>query len=168
MGADVHCYVEFQRKNSDRKDYWSSFGGGINPGKNYILFGYLANVRGDGPAVIEPRGLPENLGHIAQLDARIFICDENGEGFCTLEKAKEWEKYGCKIYEQNGEPGFVDHPDWHSHTWLTPDELQQVYDKTESDKEVWRLDDTYYALLAAMRELEKRGNNVRLVLWFDN
>jgi hypothetical protein len=45
MGCDIHAYVE--SKKPDSKTWWG-FGGRINPGRNYRMFGKLAGVRCDG------------------------------------------------------------------------------------------------------------------------
>jgi hypothetical protein len=183
MGCDVHMYVEYRkpdRFSANGAKHWQSFGGRINPGRDYALFGMLASVRG-GVALIEPRGLPDDLAYYSQSDARIWISTDGSsdESSVSLETALKYEKWGSKLhYDQNGRANFVDHPDWHSHSWLTTDELQQAMKATESvdfgedsDPE-WRYhgecDDECYALVASMRELEKRRNEVRVVFWFDN
>lgn len=46
MGCDIHAYVEY--KKADNNGDWISFGGRINPGRNYSLFGRMAEgVRTD-------------------------------------------------------------------------------------------------------------------------
>lgn len=173
MGCDIHMYVEY-RSPTMREDYWSSFGERINPGRNYTLFGYLAGVRDTEVKQIVPsRGLPENLGWSAGYDSSIRINDEvsdNEEGFCTLKQAQEWVKYGCKIEERDGKPYRVSHPDWHSHSWMSVNEFGKVLKSaTSGDKQDGNNPgDEYFALLAATKELKKRGNEVRIVFWFDN
>ena len=173
MGCDIHMYVEFQSAKKDYK-YWESFGGRINPGRNYVLFGKIAGVRG-GRELFAPRGLPKDLGFYSQEDSRFFIVDEPDESgeYVTLEQAKKYEQYGSTIIEQNGKPTWVTHPDWHGHTWLTPDELSECYvAAVDQLNREWGpgsdLCDEYHALLAAMRCLESRNNSVRVVIWFDN
>ncbi|MGH2613169.1 MAG: hypothetical protein ACRDFB_09020 [Rhabdochlamydiaceae bacterium] len=75
MGCDIHMYVEYQRKDTDRPKYWSSFGSRINPGRDYDLFGKLASVRG-GTALIEPRGLPEHITFWTEHDSQIYITED--------------------------------------------------------------------------------------------
>lgn len=48
MGCDIHCYVEFQ----DYREHWNSFGGRVNPGRDYDTFKKLAGVRSQVPAEI--------------------------------------------------------------------------------------------------------------------
>jgi len=167
-------YVEYNSKEhqphaNPALNSWRSFGDRINPGRNYNLFGLLAGVRGDGE-IFEVRGLPENLGWSASGDATLYITEGSDEdGCCTLAKAESYVQWGSTIYKDaNGKPVKVDHPDWHSHSWLTVDEFQQVLDAYVShfDQPVGL---EYRALLAAMRALEDEGkNDVRLVFWFDN
>ena len=178
MGCDIHMYVE-SRKRSDT-NLWRSFGSRFNPGRDYELFGYLAGVRG-GTALIEPRGLPDDLAYYSQDDARLYISDDDTseEGVCTLEQAQSWAKYGSKIHlGHDGKPTWVDHPDWHSHSWLNAEEFQAALDATSivnyynDDKTIayahGNCDDGYYAMLAAMLSLQLSGNESRVVFWFDN
>lgn len=172
MGCDVHCYVEYRARNpqSEYDRQWSDLGGRINPGRNYVIFERLAGVRGDpGRAVVPPRGYPDDAGFWARHDNWCFITngpDEEGN-YVTPEKARNWhERLGCDYrQDRDGKPCWIEHPDWHSHSWLTPDEwekalkLARVTPKNEPE---------YYALLAAMRSLEAAGHLVRVVFWFDN
>jgi len=175
MGADVHMYVEYNSKErlphaNPVLNSWRGFGGRINPGRDYWMFALLADVRGSG-ALIEPRGLPENLGWQSQSDNRLYISDTNGddEGNCTLAQAQSYALHGSTIINDNeGKPTWVTHPDWHSHSWLTVDEFQQVLEAYER-KTKHKAGLEYRALLAAMRAIEDEGkNDVRLVFWFDN
>lgn len=175
MGADIHMYVEYCRlrdpgeAGAEEREYWSPFGGRINPGRNYWLFASLADVRDEG-AMYEPRGLPDNLGYCARDDSRLYISESPGDRYVTPERAKSWVEKGYAKYvnDHNGNPTWVTHPDWHSHSWLTPDELQAVYTRyayTHGQP----VSVQYRALLAAMRTLENDGENkVRVVFWFDN
>lgn len=165
MGCDIHCYPEFRKPNNE---HWSSWSGRVNPGRNYELFGFIAGVRGEGEPVVPQRGLPPGkLGFYAFDDHKLSINDKfaDSEGFCTFAKAQEWAKHGSVIVNtEAGSPWYVTHPDWHSHTWLTPAELEQAIKCCTR----WEPQDDYFALLAALKSLESRGNEVRLVVWFDN
>lgn len=165
MGCDIHCYPEFRKPNNE---HWSSWSGRVNPGRNYELFGFIAGVRGEGGPVVPPRGLPSGkLGFYAFDDHKLSINDKfaDSDGFCTLAKAQEWAKHGSVIVNtEAGNPWYVTHPDWHSHTWLTPTEFEQAIERCTR----WAPQDDYFALLAALKSLESRGNEVRLVIWFDN
>lgn len=136
MGCDIHTFIEysdFTDRNGD--PYWSCFGGQINHGRDYTMFGLLAGVRG-GEALISPRGLPEgNLSYQVEDYMRIrIVTAEEAEnsyegGVTTLETAQSWTTghYGEKIINNHrGEPTWVTNPDLHSHNWLTLDELKLV------------------------------------------
>lgn len=165
MGCDIHAYVEYKNKESGSQ--WSSFGDRINPGRNYHLFGMLADVRNyeEVTPVASGRGMPDDAAWGTKVDNEIRISDHDGDGCCTLDQAMHYSKaYECRIVlDDNGKPRAVTHPDWHSHSWCTPDELELVLRKLGDTYDV-----EYRALLAAMRSLENDGNIVRLVFWFDN
>lgn len=172
MGCDAHMYVEY-RKKTFRENYWSNVGGRINPGRNYWMFGLIADVRCDLPENLQPKGLPDNLGWMSKQDAFIWISDVYGDdddsSYCTLEKAQQWAKYGNKIiYNDQGEAKRVEHPDWHSHTWLTTDEFKSVIDIYNQKDQGKNKEVEYEAILALMESLESNECEVRLVIWFDN
>lgn len=161
MGCDIHCYVEYYwpgEDHSNGKKRWRDFGQRINPGRNYTLFGYLAGVRRDVTPVVPPRGVPRDLAWAASDDYWLWL-----EGKDRA-RAARWVEQGDSVYRHNdaGEPQWVSHPDYHTHSWLTPDEFEKALVLAgETTGE-------YRALLAAMRSLEKDGDKVRLVFWFDN
>lgn len=184
MGADIHMYIEYASKTPSPhatprdKRWWSGFGGRNNPGRNYSLFGLIADVRdARHGALFDLRGLPNDAGWAVNEDAYLSINDElaDEEGWCSLAQAEQWSRHGSEIeYYDNGKPWRVTHPDWHSHTWLTSDELAQIYARYA---ELFK-DDPYgggkvgiewLAILEAMRALESDGaNDVRVICWFDN
>lgn len=166
MGCDIHCYAEFRKKDRRDPNYWDCFGGHINPGRDYDLFGKLAGVRSSEPAMFPIRGIPDHLGYWAASDWFLYIDDKVGdsEGFCTSEAAARYAKHGSKIIERDGKPYKVAHPDWHTPSWVSVPEFEEA---VASPSRFGR-DDNYWALLAALKELVRRGNEVRLVFWFDN
>ena len=183
MGADIHMYVEYRNKKhseedikNGRKPYWYSFVE-TNPGRNYTMFAVLAGVRGNYKDSFEPKGKIDfdDMGHSSRSDAYLYISEnKNLEGSCTLEDAKRWAEYGRKIIEKEGKPVWIEHPDWHSHSWMSVDELEKayaIYEKhatTEWETEV-RVGVEYRAILAAMKEIESCGEyESRVVFWFDN
>lgn len=167
MGADIHCYIEHARPK--REDYWRAFGGRINPGRDYTMFAILAGVRGSEQPLIPPRGLPPHLGWESNRDSHLFVSKDNpgGEGNCSREQAVKWVAQGSATWQGEAQ-NFVTHPDWHSHSWMTPDEWEAACAAGEKANPAFPVDPEYYAMLAAMRELEKRGLVVRVVFWFDN
>lgn len=174
MGADIHMYIQYKNKKSN---YWNCFADRINPGRNYTMFAILAKVRGEFPESFEPKGIPEHeLSYSCKDDLYLYVDDklQNEDGFTSLEKALKWkENHGCKIIEKNGEPYKVEHPDWHSHTWLTIKELKKAYKlylkyASEEWGEDVKIPSEYQAILDVMKSLKKSGNKVELVFWFDN
>jgi len=170
MGCDAHCYVEYRTKEETNREYWSSFGGRINPGRNYWMFGLMAKgTRSEFEEAFEPKGLPELLGYQSTYDAYMYIVDDDDEmdepsHQCKRSDAERWAKYGNKISEDNR---FIEHPDWHTHSWLSVNEFEEVLNSFNKMKDAYPQPE-YEALLAAMKTLEKYNNEVRLVFWFDN
>jgi len=162
MGCDIHCYIEHRVKllTSKYDERWQSFGGRINPGRNYDIFAKLAGVRSYGDSERpKPKGLPENLGYYAKSDSRLFISEKQPdyEGNCSPESAKRWIESGSS--KMDGEH-WVTHPDHHSHSWCDADELEKAVGNSDEPE--------YKAVIAAMRSFEQQGRISRLVYWFDN
>ncbi len=176
MGADIHMYIQYKEKNEDRK-IWYSFGGRINPGRNYAMFGILAGVRDRNvPNGFRPKGvLPrEEQSWNVESDLYLYITEDgDGEHQTTIEDAQRW--FGGKeiIMDDKGDPFKVLHPDWHSHSWMTPDEFDRalkIYKKYAKDNGYDKgVPLEYKVILKTMRALENKGKNeVLLVFWFDN
>ena len=172
MGTDIHMYLEYYSKSDKTDKYIRNFGDRFNPGKDYVMFGVLAGVRYEIPGYFKPKGrLPfEELGYDTKDDAYMYISDSGSDETTTMECALEWEKNcGCEIINgRDGKPAWVQHPDWHSHSWMTLKEYAKaikIYEKHEYAGGCVE----YRALLAAMKSIEKSGEfTTRLVFWFDN
>ncbi len=162
MGCDIHCYIEHKKLG---RDSWSPFGGRINPGRNYAAFGMLAGVRSEVVPAVQPRGIPDGLAYEARGDWWLYITsdDEESDGCTSLTNAERYIARGSKfLTNEDGKKTFVEHPDWHTPSWMTPDEWITA---TSMESE-WNLQ--YRAMAAAMRSLEEDGQEVRVVFWFDN
>jgi hypothetical protein len=132
MGCDIHCYVEYRDPKSDRG--WNGFGGRINPGRNYWMFGAMAGVRTDNIPYIEPRGLPEDVAYDAFGDATIYVVEDqveptsgSGEDYSySRARAEEHVQKGyCQYVSRNGNHNrWVTNSDWHSYSWLSADEFE--------------------------------------------
>lgn len=185
MGADIHMFVEYRNKKraqedkqNGRKPYWYSYGDHMNPGRNYTLFAVLAGVRGNYEDSFEPKGRLERveMGYMSGSGAHLYIVDKptnevREEGCCSREQAEIWAQYGSKIIEDK----WVEHPDWHSHSWMTIEELEEAFERykvhatQEWGEPITDVPLEYRALLASMKALEDGGENeVRVVFWFDN
>lgn len=129
MGCDIHCYIEYKEKTSDS---WQDFGGRINPGRNYRMFGFMAGVRTDYPH-IEPKGWPEDCASEAFRDNTIYVsesqesCYENNGDGTTYSKSHAEENVAkgyCQWIERHSRKSWVTNCDHHSHSWLSPDEFE--------------------------------------------
>ena len=146
MGCDIHLYIEYKSKKTEFDGYdsgWQSFGGRINPGRNYAMFGLMANVRNcysDGklPVLVERRGMPEDASYTATDDNRIYISDVPSSRYVSMETAKSWVNSGSKfINDKEGNPIWVTDPDAHSHSWLTTSEFESILNKYLELQSVW-------------------------------
>ncbi len=165
MGCDIHMYVEYKSKYNKN---WSSFGGRINPGRNYWMFGLIAKVRCKFNESLSPKGMPEDAGWKSSSDNQLIITETGEEyGCCTIINAERWVRSGCRFIDYNGKHSCVTHPDWHSHTWLNLFEFEQVM-KNFNNKENAGREPEYEALLAAMQKLAEFDYDVRVICWFDN
>lgn len=126
----------------ERKDtdsnYWYGFGDNIHAERSYSMFGAIAGVRSDEVTPIS--------------EPRGFPPD----------------------YSQ-GEKDDKDKYDFHSWTYLTPNELEtaigrvaELYSKEDDnyDYDTYWMD--YRIILEFCRDLERNGNDVRLVIGFDS
>ena len=169
MGCDIHCYVEYK---SAAHSHWRPFGGRINPGRNYTMFGFMAGVRcGDLPH-FTPRGAASDMAYKAADDNRLYISKDSSdsEGNCSPESAERWVNSGIAEYTDDSKK-FVTHPDWHSHSWLSPSEFEQCLEQCLEYYAANSLPSDiceYRALLAALQSFENQGFDARLVFWFDN
>lgn len=182
MGCDIHAYLEFTDfTKADGEPYWKSFtrDGGS---RNYVMFGVLAGVRVPDAQLFEPKGMPTGeLGYYTSDDYWTPVAPEkhpewaDGDGWVSLKNAERWVAEGSSIGESDeaGRLRRVSGPDWHSHSWLTADELAQALDHyAKVVGEYWPQDtgapSEWAAILAAMRSFEASGDQARLVFWFDN
>ncbi len=139
-------YIQYKNKKYDES--WNNFGGRINPGRNYDMFGILASgVRTDWNKSFNPRGLPNKISLTIEEDLHNPIYNDK-HNICNRDD--------------------VINPDSHSHNYLSVDEYNQALkwyrEQTKSKPPL-----EYKVLLKLMRELEnKKQNEVMIVFWFDN
>ena len=181
MGCDIHTYVEFSESRDDASVYWNNFtrNGGS---RNYIMFGVLAGVRVPDVQLFEPKGMPEgSLGYRTSEDYWLNVAPEahpewdDDESWVSLDRATAWIESGTSVgdLDDAGRLRRVSGPDWHSHSWLTADELEQALNHYRVVvPKYWPQDDgvppEWAAMLASMRSFEASGQQSRLVFWFDN
>lgn len=169
MGADIHLFIEYQ--DPEYKDYWSSFGGQINPGRNYSIFALMAGVRNyDNFDLFSPKGLPDKIGYKAKSANELYVSDDENyesEDSTTRSSADRWVESGSSKYT-NEKKNFVTHPDWHSHSWLTPEEYNKVLEVYEGKFKDYKVPVEYKAVQKILETFISEGYNARLVFWFDN
>ena len=182
MGCDIHAFIEYRDKEDKREEaYWEAFSGELSLGRNYYMFGYLTNgnVRYGGVNLkfgVDPKGLPKDPSYEIKNNSRLWITEKGeGDNETTLEKAEKWNKsLGCKIHydhwNDKSKPSHVDHPDLHSHSWLSLKEYKMILDAAIKDQKKhheW-VNIQYKVIYDLMKSLDKNGMEVRLVFWFDN
>jgi len=164
MGCDIHVFVEYKEKKGD---WWQGFGSEIHLDRNYSMFSFMCDgVRSDHDNGYKARGLPEDLSHRAKDSNWLYITEEKDEcNTATLEEAVRWHRDGKGSiikYDTKGDPQYVEHPDWHSHSWLNTKEYEDCLNKSD------HITPDYRAILACMKSFESDNCEARLIFWFDN
>jgi hypothetical protein len=172
MGCDIHLYLEHAYLRDVQEDPWWSCLIANAGSRDYHLFGIMAGVRSGG-CIFPPRGVPE--GKLSyEVDGALYtridedLGKEGHEGYCTLEVAKQWENYGSAIVYDGDKPVKVEGPDYHTHSWLTRNEFAECLAQYTLTSDWGPYDVEYDVILAAMTAFEERGQQTRLVFWFDN
>ena len=151
MGCDIHMNLEYSLWNFSEGKFDSSLA--LNVGRDYTLFGLLAGVRGDSyNEIAPPRGVPEDIVHDTAL--RYTLDAEEHKDYPWF---KEWTG------EMKGR-GW--HPDWHTASWLTPDELDEVCRRYSNIGRGITNDLTF--LRDVVRSAKNNYKSARVVFWFDN
>lgn len=131
MGCDIHSWIDYKDfQQADGTWVIDNFAA-LNLSRNYDLFWILAGVRGDAfspvQPVSKPKGLPP-MGMSFEVEDKeyLYIVDKRGNerGVCTLKDAQSWKTK--IIYDKDGKPLKSEHPDWHSHSYLFVDELEEA------------------------------------------
>lgn len=68
MGTDISVHLELLHTETE---VWHHFGS-YRPNRWYPVFGYLAGVRGEGPPVAPPRGIPSDATELTKWDWEMF------------------------------------------------------------------------------------------------
>ncbi len=168
MGCDIHMYVEYKQQDAaddQREEYWYAYGSRINPGRDYEMFGALAGVRTEHVPHIEPRGLPPVLGYYSKSDYWIAVVNDpkDMEGYTDPITAQRYKDHGSieKTVEIRGlTHSFISNPDWHTPSWLTPQEFEDAINVATEDQLEWakaRLAEPEIDLSDLGPELRERG-----------
>lgn len=172
MGCDIHLFIEYKvpSKFPNRETFYS-FGGEMWRNRNYNIFAKLAGIRNgyNIKPISKPRGLPEDIGDEAKARNELFIFNSKNEeeDYITPEEA---EKYIAQGSSKRIDENHIAHPDWHSHSWVTADELDQVFADPLVDfyKYPDCVDYAWIAIRDTLRSFEKQGCQARIVFWFDS
>lgn len=160
MGCDIHGIIEQRKKGGE----WSACPAQITRlSRDYTLFSNLGGVRGycGQEPIAAMRGFPVDASHDAHMMNCLYVSETDGEGRVSKECAEKWIAQGSSKWHKEGV--FVTHPDWHSHSWCTADELVEAMNAEFNGNH-----NVYTHLLATMRLTESLGYEVRFVFWFDN
>ena len=135
-----------------------------NFGRDYDSFAQLANVRGRG-GFCDPRGIPNDVSPavFGRLHLRIKDADEEGRN-PTEEMAMQW---GARMFWVNG-VRYCFHPDWHSVSHYTLEELHAEIDKRGKNNINGRILDLTKAMFKVCKTYKLTQDQVRVVFWFDN
>lgn len=177
MGCDIHAYVEYSKNGKHWRNLTDNAGS-----RNYVMFGVLAGVRVADAKLFDPKGMPEGeLSFTTAGDYWLNVAPESnpdwadGDGWTSLENARRWVESGYSVPDYRDETlKRVSGPDWHSHSWLTTDELAAAIEHYRTvvgnywPEEGGRAPTEWVAILAAMRAIESNGETARVVFWFDN
>lgn len=138
MGCDIHGHVELVtelnslithedgRKQRDKTVYVIREDS-PSLDRDYWLFALMADVQNDRglEPVATPRGLPDDVSFDVQDKTILIVHNELAEKFPNYITEEEARRYGGPIYTE-GSLQYIMHPDYHSHSWLTVKELEEV------------------------------------------
>lgn len=98
MGCDIHIYKEqLLHGNWCSADVWQDvYGEGLQvtynkrdySGRNYHLFGFLAQVRRDDPNGFEPRGVPDDVSAVVAKEIEQWGNDGHSHSYLLLSELK--------------------------------------------------------------------------------
>ena len=160
MGCDIHAFIDYDCDMTDWT-YANSFAEEIDLPRNYLLFGLLAGVRQriDVEPVSLPKGLPDKVSWPVERRYTIYISD------VERDKVQQWLANGWSTLWRNHR---ITNPDWHSASWLSVDELEEVerrYDSYVANHHLIQIRNNVLAAIIAAMKMLPAG---RLVFWFDN
>ena len=183
MGCDIHAYVDYDvvidDQGKERTLTWQ-FCHARFP-REYSLFalmaGGLRDPRWEKGLPFPVKGLPERLSGLTEWEYTLRVTDDEElatmKGWCTTSQAKDWttpldDYWPAPSIWIDDQHTTISHPDWHTPSWLTPDEFEICLKRFEEQFTDAQAEPECWAILAAMRALEEHGYPARLVFWFDN
>jgi hypothetical protein len=170
MGTHLYFQIEVTSTKNFPRLRWGNFARVYLP-QDYLLFALLAAVRRSEFVDEElpwraPKGLPADVDeHTLEEDS--LVVDDEADKLdvpltCSRAAAEEWVREGISRYLEDGYK--VTHPDFHSHSWATREELEQI----ERDYKAAGGSDTSLApIIAMMNAFDTTGHIARAVFWFE-
>ena len=173
MGCDIHAFLEYKSK-VDATSFWEPFSGELNIYRNYDMFALLAGVRGFHNKSLLAKGLPKDLSYelkdelyyAVNYSLKTPVGTEVDVGTALRWANGNQDKLIC---DDEHNPIFVQHPDFHTPSWVSYKEYKNVcknyikdHGKFQHFATVWE------AILILMEHLENKKFETRLVFWFDS
>ena len=170
MGTNLYFQVEAGTQKSYARPRWWHFARVMLP-EDDLLFALLAGVGREAFAdrelsCLTPKGLPDDVALATLEDDLLNVDDEAAE----LELPSTCSRADAERHVAAGESRWlhdeyaITHPDFHSHSWATADELDSVRVRYEAaggtDAALLQ------AVIAMMRTLDGSGHLSRAVFWF--
>ena len=138
MGCDIHAYIEMYSKRDSLSStgcWVHCFAENVGIGRDYRLFGLLANVRSPSPFNLSAKGIPNTpqLSFTCASNYYLTVCDgERTKGVC-YDFGRCVSREEAERLIQNKQSFYIDdkktciqNPDWHSATYLSLSEMMQV------------------------------------------
>lgn len=167
MGCDIHLYVEYRKKNSNRN--WES-SGTVMPNcgdRIYGMFAVMANVRNydNLEQIVPDRGYPMDATYSTDNAYFCEISEDELHEDSFYHASVVTKKVGKRTLYMREDI------DYHSANWCTASELEECINfifKDESGN--WSESSIeWLALLGAMKGYEMSGEfECRAVYWFDS
>ena len=200
MGCDIHLFTEIKRKDKNWKnsDHWQynhfydpeDEDGEreldvvpIHKSRDYILFGILAGVRGEGnPIISKPRGLPHDICPITSKEAIHWMSVAHNHSWLTLSELKDhYEKFpyvevgGLISKKSASKLDSTGEIPQSSAGWTSP-ELGWIQREWQEDSPLARLierldtrcrEEFFMGSHPNWMERHVNDNYIRIVFWFD-
>lgn len=173
MGCDIHAHIEYAEYEREGTPIWWHYCT-FFAGRDYWLFALMAGVRaysGETP-LVDPRGVPSGMTWETEgaFTLRVVEAETHHEGECSRKDAESWVRSGASklLTEPDAKYPKVTHPDWHTPSWLSTEEVLAVLQKYGELHAGAVPRANMLAAVAAMKAFESAGLKARLVFWFDN
>jgi hypothetical protein len=167
VSTELYFNLEAREGNRGKWWHWAR----VRLSQDYLLFNLLAGVRRDHPGMpdvesMPVKGLPSDVTELTLEEDALTVDDQAAElevpDTCTKAAADAWVREGRSRLLHNGYA--VTHPDFHSHSWLSSDELHVVAERYSAAR--GQDDVVLSAIQAAIAVLHAGGIESRAIIWF--